>query len=89
VHKTKPRETDGFFETAVGENLMYLFRLSGNCVTDEDLRLHNITSKSALFHGSKNWTINRRDAPQGKRSSTKEIFKAAIGTYNTGPPKKV
>jgi hypothetical protein len=30
--------------------------------TDTKLRLHNITSKASLCHGSENWTINKRDA---------------------------
>jgi hypothetical protein len=31
-------------------------------VTETKLRIYNVTSKVALFNGSENWIINKRDA---------------------------
>jgi hypothetical protein len=38
-------------------------RYFGSCMTtDTKVRLHKITSKTALFYGSETWTIKNRDA---------------------------
>ena len=54
--------------------------------TDNKSRLHNVTSKAALLCGIEACDVNKRDASKNG-SSINETFRAAVGTYGTGPPK--